>query len=88
MKEARMIKHYFPHVLAIVYGVFFIVLGISPVSREVWIAEVIPVVIIFIFLVASYNKFRYSNFAYTLLSIWIFCHTIGGHYTFANVPFG
>lgn len=83
-----MIKHYFPHILASIYIVFFIVLGISPVSREVWIAEVIPVVIIFIFLVVSYNKFRFSNFAYALLGIWIFCHTVGGHYTFAHVPFG
>lgn len=83
-----MIKHYFPHLLAIIYVVFFIALGLSPVSRAVWIAEVIPVVIIFIFLVASYNTFRFSNVAYTLLGIWIFWHTIGGHYTFANVPFG
>ena len=83
-----MIKHYFPHALAIIYVVFFIALGISPVSREVWIAEVIPVVIIFLLLVVSYNKFRLSNIAYALLSIWIFWHTVGGHYTFANVPFG
>lgn len=83
-----MIKYYFPHALAIIYVVFFIALGISPVSREVWIAEVIPVVIIFLFLVVSYNTFRLSNLAYALLSIWIFCHTVGGHYTFANVPFG
>lgn len=83
-----MIKHYFPHILASIYIVFFIALGISPVSREVWIAEVIPVVIIFLFLVVSYNKFRLSNGAYALLSIWIFWHTVGGHYTFANVPFG
>ena len=82
-----MIKHYFPHILASIYIVFFIALGISPVSREVWIAEVIPVVAIFLFLVLSYNKFRLSNVAYALLSIWIFWHTVGGHYTFANVPF-
>ncbi|MFH1581936.1 MAG: DUF2238 domain-containing protein [Pseudomonadota bacterium] len=82
-----MIKHYFPHFLAVVYVVFFIALGISPVSREVWIAEVTPVVIIFIFLAVSYYKFRFSNVAYALLCIWIFWHTVGGHYTFANVPF-
>ncbi len=83
-----MIKHYFPHFLAIVYVVFFIVLGISPVSREVWIAEVTPVVFIFIFLVVTCKAFRFSNVSYALLSIWIFWHTVGGHYTFANVPFG
>ncbi len=83
-----MIKHYFPHFLAIVFVVFFIALGISPVSREVWLAEVTPVVIIFMFLVLSYPRFRFSNIAYGLMSVWLFWHTVGGHYTFAHVPFG
>jgi putative membrane protein len=68
--------------------VFFIALGISPVSREVWVAEITPVVIIFTLLVTTFSAFRFSNTAYALLSIWIFWHTVGGHYTFANVPFG
>ena len=83
-----MLDKYFPHVLAGVYVLFFIVLAISPVSREVWLAEITPVIIIFTVLVFTYRKFRFSNIAYGLLSIWIFWHTIGGHYTFANVPFG
>jgi putative membrane protein len=82
-----MVKHYFPHFFAVVYVIFFIVLGISPVSREVWIAEITPVVIIFLILVVTYKKFRFSNVAYVLMGFWIFWHTIGGHYTFANVPF-
>lgn len=82
------IKNYFPHVLAIVFVVFFILLGISPVSRDVWIAEVIPVVIIFLGFVLTFKQFRFSNVAYGLVAIWMFWHTVGGHYTFANVPFG
>ncbi len=78
----------FPHVLASVYFFFSIALAISPVSREVWVAEIIPVLLIFMLLVFTYRKFRFSNLTYGLLSIWIFWHTIGGHYTFANVPFG
>ena len=81
-------SRYFPHVLASVYFFFSIALAISPVSREVWVAEIIPVLLIFMLLVFTYRKFRFSNLAYGLLSIWIFWHTIGGHYTFANVPFG
>lgn len=83
-----MSKQYFPHLLAAIYVVFFIALGISPVSREVWVAEITPVVIIFTLLVVTFTTFRFSNTAYALLSIWIFWHTVGGHYTFANVPFG
>ena len=83
-----MIKQYFPHFLATLFCIVFIVLGIEPVSREVWIAEVIPVLIVFLLLVLTYKKFRFTNLSYALMAFWLFWHTIGGHYTFANVPFG
>lgn len=56
-----------------VFGVFFAVLAIDPVSRAVWIAEVI---VVFLGLVLSYRYFRFSNTAYALMAFW---HTIGGH---------
>ncbi|MEL6722995.1 MAG: DUF2238 domain-containing protein [Pseudomonadota bacterium] len=80
--------YYFPHALAVVFTIFFVVLGINPVSREVWIAEVIPVVLIFAGLVLTYRYFRFSHLAYGLMAVWLFWHTVGGHYTFAQVPFG
>lgn len=83
-----MMNKFFPHILAVTYVIFFIALAINPVSREVWMAEIIPVVIIFLILVFTFKLFQFSNLAYVLLSFWIFWHTIGGHYTFANVPFG
>ncbi|ATX79405.1 putative membrane protein [Mariprofundus aestuarium] len=80
-------RHYFPHLLAVAFTIFFIVLGINPVSRQVWIAEAVPVVVIFLLLIGSFRLFRFSNLAYGLMAIWLFWHTIGGHYTFAHVPF-
>ena len=79
---------WYPHVLAVIYTIFFIVLGINPVSRDVWVAEIIPVVLVFGLLAVTFKEFRFSNLAYTLMAVWIFWHTVGGHYTFANVPFG
>jgi putative membrane protein len=38
-------------------------------------------------LVWLYPRFRFSNPAYLLMGFWLFWHTIGAHYTFANVPF-
>lgn len=38
-------------------------------------------------LVIGYRRFRFSNTAYSLMAFWLFLHTIGGHHTFANVPF-
>jgi putative membrane protein len=88
METRHMIKRYFPHFLAFLFCGVFIILGIEPVSRTVWIAEVIPVLIVFCLLAATFKKFRFSNLSYALMSFWLFWHTVGGHYTFANVPFG
>lgn len=77
----------FPAVLALLFVVYFIVLAVEPASRQVWIAEIIPVVMVFGGLLLTYRRFRFSNTAYALMAVWLFWHTLGGHYTFANVPF-
>ena len=85
--DSKMSRLQFPHWLAIVFVVYFVVLAIAPASRAVWVAEVIPVVIVFVALVLTYSRFRFSNAAYLLMGFWLFWHTLGGHFTFANVPF-
>ena len=82
------IAPYFPHTLAAAFALFFVVLGINPASRDVWVAEVIPVTLIFGGLVITYHRFQFSHLAYSLMAVWLFWHTVGGHYTFAQVPFG
>jgi len=82
-----MLKKRYPYVLAILFLVTFIALGIDPVDRDVWIVEVIPIIITFLILATTFKKFRFTNFSYTLMALWMFWHTVGGHYTFANVPF-
>ena len=79
---------WFPEALAAVFAVFFVLLGLDPVSREVWWAEGIPVMVVYLGLVVAAWRFRFSNLSYALMAVWLFLHTIGGHYTFANVPFG
>lgn len=81
-------RNLYPGVLAAVFVAVFIGLAIAPVSRTVWIAEAIPVVIVFAVLVLGFPVFRFSNTAYSLMAVWLFWHTVGSHYTFANVPFG
>ena len=77
----------FPLWLAVFYTLFFIILGINPVFREVWIAEAIPLIIIFGLLIFTFRYYRFSNLAYALMAVWLVLHNIGAHYTFANVPF-
>lgn len=78
---------YYPHILAVIFFIFFIILGLEPLNRSVWIVEVIPVVGVYLLLVFTYKNFQFSNTSYTLMAFWLFWHTVGGHYTFANVPF-
>ncbi|MGW8311310.1 MAG: DUF2238 domain-containing protein [Thiogranum sp.] len=82
------LKASYPYALAGVFVVVFGWLAVEPVSRAVWVAEVIPVAIVFALLVFTFGVFRFSDTAYSLMAVWLFWHTIGGHYTFANVPFG
>ena len=87
-RPPALLTAWYPHALAVIFVVFFAVLGVAPVSRDVWVAEVIPVVIVFALLIVTFREFRFSNFSYTLMAVWLFWHTVGGHYTFAHVPFG
>ena len=77
----------FPHILAFGFLVLWAILAVSPVMRDVWWAENLPVMAVFLLLACTYRLFRFSNTAYALMACWLVLHTIGGHYTFANVPF-
>jgi putative membrane protein len=88
MNTRTPIAQWFPHVLALVFVLFWGVLAVNPLSRAVWWAENLPVMAVFVLLVLTFRRFRFSNTAYALMAFWLFWHTIGGHYTFANVPFG
>lgn len=77
----------FPLLLALLITSTIIWSGINPVFPQVWIAEIIPILLIFIPLVLTYRRFSFSHTAYCFMSVWLIMHTIGAHYTFANVPF-
>lgn len=79
---------FLPHSLLGLYLVFFALLGLNPYSRAVWVAENIPMVLIVLGLASTYRLFAFSNTSYLLMSVLVFLHTIGGHYTFERVPFG
>ncbi len=79
----------FPLVLLCTYAVFFTVLAVNPVYRGIWIAENLTVgIVIGTLIILWFRGTRFSNLAYVLMAIPLFMHTIGGHYTFSNTPFG
>lgn len=82
------IKSKFLFYLLGVYSVLFLVLAINPVERHTWFVENLTIWIILIVILGLYfYKVRFSNTAYILMFVLIYLHTIGGHYTFALVPF-
>ncbi len=85
----KLLSKYFPLLLLVAYIIEFAILAIAPYDRAVWFTEnftIIPIVVILIILYMC--KVRFSNLAYALMSILIFMHTYGGHYTFELAPFG
>ena len=76
----------FPLFLAVLISAVIVWSGIQPASRAVWWAEILPILAVFGGLVFT-CRFRFSNLAYLLMSFWLLLHTVGAHYTFADVPF-
>jgi putative membrane protein len=75
--------------LGLLSTAFLIVLiwsGIRPKDYFTWLLEVAPGIIGFILLAATYRKFRFTNFVYTLILIHCCILFVGGHYTYAEVP--
>ena len=73
--------------LTAIYGVLFLFSAIAPVSRAVWLAEIIPALGILALVYWASTKLRFSSTAYILMFVWLSLHTIGAKYTFADVPF-
>jgi putative membrane protein len=81
-------QKYIPAILLAIYLLVFTVLAIEPYDRATWWVENIPVITVVLGLFLTYNKFRFSNTAYVLMTMFLCYHTIGGHWTFALTPFG
>jgi putative membrane protein len=81
------INYKFPQILFIIYVALFLVCAINPYDRSVWFVENLPIVLIVLALVLTYKRYRFSNLSYFLMFFLIALHTIGGHFTFARVPF-
>jgi putative membrane protein len=71
-----------------VYAALFLVLAVNPIDRKTWFVENLTVwIIVAVILLLYARKIRFSNAAYAFMFVLICLHTIGGHYTFALVPF-
>lgn len=60
---------------------------INPKEGFTCFLEVLPAVIGVLILIFTFKKFRFTNFTYFLILIHCIILFIGGHYTYAEVPF-
>lgn len=77
-----------PLALLLVVGVVFAWSGVGPADRLTWVLEVVPVMIAAPLLAATYRGFPLTRLAYVLIAAHAVILMIGGHYTYAEVPFG
>jgi putative membrane protein len=64
------------------------VAGVAPVDREAWTLASIPPTAFVVLLAATRRRFPLSNASYLLLGAFLTLHTVGVHYTYAQVPLG
>ena len=62
--------------------------GIGPHDRFTWWLEVAPVLIGVPILIYLFPRFRFTRLVYTLVWVHAVILMVGGHYTYAQVPFG
>lgn len=65
----------------------FIWSAIAPYDRSTWWMEVAPVLIAYPLLIASYTRFRLTDLLYALVFLHAVILMVGGHYTYARVPY-
>ena len=66
----------------------FVWLAYSPVDRQFWVmASILPVFFVIV-LIASYRYVPLSPLSYILIMGFLTLHTVGVHYTYAQVPAG
>src|SRR3954467_7636513 len=58
-----------------------------PHDRFTWWLEVTPGLAGLVLLLATYRRFRFTTLCYTLIALHICVLCVGGHYTYARVPF-
>jgi putative membrane protein len=81
-------KHALLSGLLLWYVIFFLYMAWHPVDPHSWgLANIRPVLFVGS-LVATYRHHPFSGASYVLITLFLTLHTIGSHYTYAQVPFG
>lgn len=70
----------------LIFSMALIWSAIEPVDYFTWFLEVLPALIGFLVLAATYKQFKLTTLTYVLILIHCIILMVGGHYTYAKVP--
>jgi len=73
--------------LAALLTLLWIPLAIHPLHRDDWLLENVLLVAAIALLAGTYRIFALSRISYTLIFVFLCLHTVGAHYTYAEVPY-
>jgi putative membrane protein len=74
-------------ILAALLALLWIPLAIHPSHRDDWWLENVLLVAAIVLLAVTYRRLPLSRISYTLIFVFLCLHTIGAHYTYAEVPY-
>jgi putative membrane protein len=86
-KTRRLSHRNYLVLLSIPYALLWIAMAFSPFDRSDWVLENLLVVVAVVVLATTYRVFPLSRVSYTLIFVFMCLHTIGAHYTYAEVPY-
>ena len=79
-------KNYPLHLL-LIYLAFLGITAINPPHPHDFILEHVMTAVFISFLILTRKKFPLSHVSYTLIFVFMILHTVGAHYTYAEVPY-
>lgn len=77
----------YPAALLGLFALLWLALAVAPWYRDDWLLENALVFVALPVLAATARRQRFSNFAYTMLFVFLCLHEIGAHYTYSMVPY-
>lgn len=79
-------RNRFLQCLALAYGAVWVWAAIAPLQWFDWLLENLLVVIAVVSLSSAQRRYPFSELSYLLIAIFMALHTVGSHYTYAEVP--
>jgi putative membrane protein len=78
---------YYLLILALLFGIWAVVLGIHPWHRSTWLLENSLAAAVVALLAVFHRRLLFSRVSYTLMFVFMCLHQVGAHYSYSEVPY-